>query len=484
MGRTWIAAISLLAGSLTPTAAPSGAPSHLRDGVLEEQRAEAVAALLSSLEGLADWCNEKKLFLERDRCFEQILAFDPEHFRAHKGLGHSRLRDGTWVPPEGKKEPKNYDRKALADLPAERAKRLQPFRERMLGLATSHAAELGTAGVDRIHGEILAVLPDDAEVRALRHEVRAGEEWLLAESVLGKERRATVKQVVRDALAAVPRAEPILPNPDEQRLRVAWKSCLRTPSVRVLSTGDSDDALRVLQATHAAAGVFSALLGVEAVHPEGLTIYVLANAGEEQAFLAAHPAVDEATRPFLLTLEGAGLPGSANAVFWSKQAAVRLDGATRHVLSQLLQSVFGIGVEVGWVYEGLGLYLTRELVGTRLTWYVVPGLSSTDYEKNLRAKLLGSETNWMNEAWELLKSERRPELSKLLSRDVNAMTVDDVLTAYALVAYSIEGRPEAVAALLRGCATDGEPAAIVRQSLGMELEELTSRLTRWLGERR
>jgi hypothetical protein len=115
---------------------------------------------------------------------------------------------------------------------------------------------------------------------------------------------------------------------------------------------------------------------------------------------------------------------------------------------------------------------------------VVPGVSSTEYEKNLRAKLIGSDTNWMNEGWELLKSERRPELQRTLSRDVNRMTVDDVLAAYALAAYLVEGRPEEVAAVLRASATGSEPGAVVRQTLGMELGELTSRLTRWLGERR
>jgi hypothetical protein len=278
MGRIWIAAISLLAGSLTPVA-PAGAPPGVArlhalaasDGALEEQLAEARALLVATLEGLADWCSDKKLYLERDRLFEQMLGVDPDNFRAHKGLGHSRQRDGTWVVPDSsaKKESKNYDRKALEELPAEQTRRLLPFRDSMLALAKQHAAELGPAGLARIHGEILAVLPHDAEVHALRREVRVGDEWLIAESLVAKERRATIKQVVRDALAAVPRAEPILPTADEQRLGMAWKSCLRTPSVRVLSTGDADDTLRVLQATHAAPAVFSGLLGVEAVHPEG-----------------------------------------------------------------------------------------------------------------------------------------------------------------------------------------------------------------------
>ena len=62
---------------------------------LESERQEAVAVLVTSLDELVDWSTKNKLFAERDKIFEQILDLDPENFQAHKGLGHSRLRDGS-----------------------------------------------------------------------------------------------------------------------------------------------------------------------------------------------------------------------------------------------------------------------------------------------------------------------------------------------------------------------------------------------------
>jgi hypothetical protein len=41
-------------------------------------------------------CKEQKLGVEAVRCFEFVLALDPDHTEAHRALGHAQL-DGTWL---------------------------------------------------------------------------------------------------------------------------------------------------------------------------------------------------------------------------------------------------------------------------------------------------------------------------------------------------------------------------------------------------
>ena len=475
---TW----TFFALGVPPTPSVEAAPGPAPD--LESERQEAVAVLIASLDELVDWSTKNKLFAERDKTFEQILEFDPDNSRAHRGLGHSRLRDGTWVPKEGRRESKNYNPSALADLPAERRRLTQDFRDRMLGILEHYERELGPAQREEIYEQVLTVRPDDEDIRRTLGEVLLDGSWVLGESATAKQRRADLRAAVQDSLASVGKPQELLPSGTDSDLGVAWKALLRTDNARVLSTGEADEALRVLQAAEAAHGLFNVAFGVVAPQPEDYTIYVLVHEKEELAFLSAHPAVDEEGKAFYLSLQGCGLPGLADGVFWSADAEARLDGATRHTISLLLGTCFGLTTDHGWAYEGFGLYLTREIVGTRLTWYVQPGSDPGDYQKNLRAKLLSSNTNWMNEAFEILGSERRPDLATVLGRDLNEMKVEDLLFSYVLAAYLIEGRPDQVGPLLKRIGAGADPGMAIRQVLGLELDQLTARVQRWLSERR
>ena len=459
------------------------APAGPATADLASERAEAMGVLITSLEGLADWCTENKLFLERDHVFEQILEFEPDHFRAHKGLGHSRQRDGTWVVPEDRKESKNYNLGMLEKLPEQRSAAVAPFRKRMLGILQKYGSELGGAGRDEIYDLILRVDPEDGEIRALRGEVQVEGQWVLHETVTARERRLELKKLVRDSLDAVPAPEKLLPSESDAALGVAWRTLVRTPEVRVVSSGDYTEAAVVLQACHAAGSVFRALFGKEVRPPEGYTVYLLANEGEERTFLDAYPGLDPESKAFYLTLEGVGLPGS-HCVQWSKDPKHRVDGAVRHTLTQLMSLAFGVDTSFAWMLEGIGLYLTRELVGTRLTWYVGDDANPDEFKKNLRAKLTASDTNWMNEAYEMLRGERRPDLAVTLKRDLNTLTLEDMLYAYVLAAYLIEARPAEAPKLFASIGSGAEPETVFQAILGMSLPQTAERVTRWLGERR
>jgi hypothetical protein len=137
----------------------------------------------------------------------------------------------------------------------------------------------------------------------------------------------------------------------------------------------------------------------------------------------------------------------------------------------------------GWAWEGFGLYLNRELTGTRFTWFIQP---SSDGKYNaLRARLMSPNANWMNEALTMLSAADHPKLAVVLGTDVNKMGVAEMLYAYVFAAYLIEGRPDDAPELLRAIGSMQQPADQALQSvLHTSAAELDDRVQRWLSERK
>lgn len=46
---------------------------------------------------LAEWCRQKSLVKERESHLRAVLAVDPDHVAAHRGLGHIKDRQGRWA---------------------------------------------------------------------------------------------------------------------------------------------------------------------------------------------------------------------------------------------------------------------------------------------------------------------------------------------------------------------------------------------------
>jgi hypothetical protein len=91
----------------------------------------------------------------------------------------------------------------------------------------------------------------------------------------------------------------------------------------------------------------------------------------------------------------------------------------------------------------------------------------------------------MAEAKAMLAEPDRPKLAAMLAKDVDKMTVKDLLYAYAFSAYLVEGRPGDVAGILRRVSGNKSPTAEVLESvLHMDVETLEARVDRWLAERR
>lgn len=464
----------LLVSSAGALAQRSGA-----NGYVAEHEA-ASKALVARMNELAEWCQSSSLYAERDRVWHAVLEFDPENLDARRGLRCTRDSEGRWTHA-APRDSQNRNPKALAELGARRRSVVEPFRSEMIELLRR---EPDPALLRALYREILIVDPDDVYVRAVRGEVRLDDAWVLEETSRAKERRAQIKKFAAEALAGVGEIGIGKPSGADESFGISWQHVRTTRGVRVLSTMDAAETQRIALLCEAAAPFFARTLGIAPVHPlGGFTVYVPARKDEKQLFVERSPDLGIALRALAGTVVSLKVPGRPVIATWDLDSSRRVDSAVRHTISDFLERSFGLSMRQGWIYEGFGLYLTRELAGSRLTWFIQP--ASGGRFDPLKQRLMVPEANWMNECLELLRSPDRPTFTELVERDVDAMTVADMLYAYALAAYVLEGRPAASADLLtRIGARRQSTGEALRAVLGMPLPDLEERLERWLSERR
>lgn len=439
------------------------------------------AAYLTNLQNLAAWCSDQSLLQERERVLRGVLEFDPENFAARKGLRYVQGSGGKWLDP-APHDTRNRNARALEELPKQRQKTVEAYRVAMVALMERMPCDAATRRA--IHHEILLGDPDDAYVHASLGEVKDGDEWVLVETKNGKKRRAEIKSLASKALADVAPARPTNPNELEKQLGVTFTVKLATPDVRVLGTGMADECERSAKNATAVGPFLRGVFGFPTKHQPDYTIYLLANENEQTLFLANLPGLNPSFRDFLQIVVGASIPGQPRVVSWAREVEARVDAASRHTVNDFLDRSFGLTMNQGWAWEGFGLYLNREICGSRRTWFIqVAGGGKHDA---LRKRLMTNETNWMNESLTLLGSAEHPHLASMLECDVNRLTLEDMLYAYAFSAYLIEGRStsEVTDLLSRvGRRREKSPDA-VQAVLRLDLAEVEARVYQWLSERR
>ena len=477
-------------GLLAVALAVAPAVAGQDDVGFEPEYRAAVVALVAALEEQADWCSKGRLYAERDRALELLLRFEPDHPGARKTLGHRWVDDG-WEIPEDREPALNRTDKRLPEARRRRAALGRDFSERVVGIAGFYERadpELGGLTPERKREAFAAVLlvdPDHPGVRTYFGEARVGERWVLGETERARARRAELKAIVRDAFAAVPAPGDVEPNEVEAAMGVSWTAGVATPRVRVLTTGPRGEAEQVARACHAAMDLYRAVLGSEVEMLEGYTVWLLLDGASRDAFVAGWPGWGPERVEEMSTWGGAGVPRDVHVARWDADEVTRLDGAVRHTLGVLFKLDVDLGVDVAWAWEGAGLYLTRSLVGTRLTWYGSGQTTETPEAKELLGRLLRSDVNWMNEAYQMLKLGRSPPLRALLGCGIDSMGVRDALLAYAWAAYLIEGRPDDLRPILLAVGEGQVPSAdAVESTTGRDVDENQARLLRWLSERR
>ena len=181
---------------------------------------------------------------------------------------------------------------------------------------------------------------------------------------------------------------------------------------------------------------------------------------------------------------GGGIAGTWKVALFEPDPARLLDCGVRHSIAHLLFRAFNLNTDKAWIFEGFGLYLTRETCGTRLTWFSSGSGSANEGKNSVRGKLMAKDANWMNAALQVLAKENPPDLGKVLQADLAKLSVDEVLVSYALAAYLIEGRSSSVPAVLKSVGEGTASAEALQSALGMSVPELQARLTQWLKERK
>lgn len=485
MRRAILAA--LLATAFLSVPASAGSPAARAGGStvrqagaseLDAQRAAARAGLVERLNQLAVWCNDKELFLERDRVWRRVLDIAPDDPAARKGLRYARNVDGSWKEP-APREVKNIGKKWLEELPAREEAAYAPYGDALLALA--RAPERSAAERDALIQEIRHVAPNHAGLHAWLGDVRLGDLWVLPETAAAKTQRPQVRAMAQAALHGGSPPPLDVPSAEEKAL-AAWRCAVQGENVRVLTTGPEAEAVQIARACDAVGPLLTALLGDAARYPGGYTLYVLTAPGEKETFLQNLPGVTDEERARMARLEGTGIPRTTNVALFGAEAVRRLDAAVRHTIGNVLGLTLGLETRTGWAWEGLGQYLTRELVGTRLTWFVSE--SADPAAADLRGKLMTPDSNWIQEAFLVLSSARPVPVLDVLARDLDHLDVPSALISYAFVAYLLEGRPQEVGEFVRRCAGGDDPGAVAQEVLKVPAGQLQDRLQRWLSERR
>ncbi len=408
-------------------------PSFAQSEEFNRERTAQRAVLVERLLKLATWCQEQQIFVERDKVWRQVIEIDANNMEARKGLRYARNQDGTWKDPPTRSV-QNMNKKALEEFPAKRSEAVRPYRDALLELLPKETdPDIVARG---LYADVLALDPDDARIHELQGDVKDGDRWMLT----------------------------------------AWSCAVTANALRVLGCGGSADCESLARTLVACRTAVGGIFGVELKQPEVFNFYVVSGTAAKNAFLERYPLGEDA-RNFLSKSPGGGLPGGNCTVLFEADGKRRTDCAVRNAISHYLWLNFGVHDRNGWAWEGLGIYLTRELVGTRFTWYSLAGPNANA----LKTSLLVPESNWMNEGLKVLGSA---DLAAVLAKPVSEFGLEDMLVSYVFGAYLIEGQPDKAAEFLRRAGKDAKPEEISRGVFGWSMPTLQDHLVRWLQERR
>ena len=452
----------------------ASAPTAIEDPAEAKLHSDLIGKLL----GLATWCNDKELFLQRDNLWRSVLALESENAEARKGLRYARDGQGKWKDP-APREVKDRNAAALPEFSKKRSEVVAVWREQLFALLDSEKAD--AARREAACEEVLSIDPEDAFVHGLRGETKSGESWVLEESAAGATRRAELHGVAQKAHESAPAAQKADPTPDDLALLSPWKASSESDGMHlVIQTGDAE-ALEFVRTAHAACALAEALCGQPMPPTKGFTAYVLTDPAEREKLMAAIPGASDADKKAWKATAGFGLPRTASVVLWDKDGKRRLDCFARHFAASQLYGNQHIDSKLGWLFEGFGLYCAHEIVGSRFTWFVSaqPGESAA-----LRSRLFAPKTDWFAEAATALKGTNAPKLSELLGKELGALKLEDMLVAHAFVAYLAEGLPTKFPEILKRIGAGESSVKVVEELTGRPLAETEKRLARWLSERK
>lgn len=438
--------------------------------------ASARAELVRGLLALAGWAGQNELYSSRDAAWRSVLALEPENADAHRGLRHTRDAQGHWKEPPAH-ESKDKKPALQAEFVRRRTELVSAWRTRVLEALEREKADRTRR--DAACAEILRVDPEDAVVHGMLGEVRGEKSWLLAESVASATRRAELHKCVQDSTQAQVQADGAAASALDLGYLPAWKVARSCEGVRLLVQTSEEEARSLAQVQHSARALLHAICGKVLNPSQGFSAYVITAPADCEQFLAAVAEASADDKKNWKQASGFGIPHRAAAVLWDQDPKRRLDCFTRHLVANCLFEGFGLYAREGWVVEGLGLYLTHELVGTHETWFR-PDQPNDD--QALVRRLRDPQANWLVEAQTLCHGPNAPKLAELLAKPLGELSVFDMLAATAFAQYLVEALPKELPEILDRVGRSGQSAEAIAAVTGRPFAEIEKRFVRWLSE--
>jgi hypothetical protein len=459
------------AGDDAAASAPASRPEE--NAAFNAEAQAASAPFLPELEKLGQWCNDSALMLRRSYVAETLIGLNPEHELGRKWLRYKRDSDGTWLITSAK--PFFDEKPAL--LPEWENRRV-PLAARMhdaLEPLIAQRSDWRTAGTRaRLLRALVAIDPDDEDLRERAGEVRAGKKWVLKESAAVVDRRRKILDAAFSARAdALKAVKDLTSSPSPLGIS------LGTPEFKVMSALPADDVRQVAIRVVAARSLYERVLGTHVSYQPGLTVSLFGSREAAMRYVDARRDVTEERRRFAKDRTTYWLTGTEFVVS-ATEFDHRIDECARQVFSSLVGAERELWGAPAWMGEGVGMYLTYVLIGTRLTPFVTASKYADD---SIHKELADPKCDWVQAVRKKVADRPVPlGLRILTSLPLNSMTEDDTLIAYALAAYFIEGRPADLVSILRDLKTGANFHQALANTCAVDADALEVRFVRWLRE--
>jgi len=453
---------------------------------LEELRRGNSEQAAADLVNLAEWCKGKKLYSSRLELYKLILELDTDHKLARRKLRFVRGKGGKWV----RRRPLHDTRDRAPELHGEHQEKRREIAAKFAASLVVMIRKSGTttpeATRERVLREIFLLDPEHASARAANEETKVGSRWVLKETVAAKLRRRMLRKRVVKLILQHSAPKAVKPTEEEKSYGVVWKATLQGTYWRMLYSADAFEAIGCLRIADSTEGLFETVFDMGGVYFAGRRLLIT---DEEAKYLRVLQRCKKMTKKGYergKQLGSTWLPESRTCVCKMPFVEWRIEISARQPLGLLLDEYFDLSTRHGWVWEGVGLYLTHTLTGHRRTTFVrvtrYAEEKKNDPQKRLWGELLPTRANWFAVAARRIESGETPDWKLLLSNDVNQMSVNELLFSYMLAAYLIEAHPDKLADILKDIGTNKASADVLQAALGMPLARMESRLYRWVRE--
>jgi hypothetical protein len=451
------------------TAIPAGAAPPPPEGPLGPPR----RALVAKLEALATWCDGNRLPGERDRVFRRILTLDPDHARARAGLKYKRAdKASPWTQASEYSEPADGNKGQLAEAKKRRAEAAKAFR----AAAKDAMDAAGVAAEDGAREEAsevsLDVAPEDAEFRRERGDVEVDGAWVLPETVEARRRRVEFARMRKEA-----RLGPIQEDP--KALADKWKGGAISEHFTTWGVVPSAECLEEVRLRELGLAFMTELFGPVDAEPTPRLVVLFPDHKTARRWLESDPEY----APVLKESELVGAMMLPDGVYasWQSEGNRKVSALTDLLFAHLWRRLDGN--LRSWVGEGLCQRICRHVAGRHGAASVdVSGTNRPTADDEDDGPPLDGERRWLPHAAAALQRDPARRMRAVLTMNLNAMRRADVLTAYALGAYLLEGRPEALAPLVKASAKIDDADKACREALGVDAATLAWRVRRWVLE--